>query len=381
MKKDGEEHRLTHAPSTFGRRDCVFSSCDDSRHDRLMRRFVLFLVAMITVAGCAPVIQQAEHPDALFAGPRLENDDVISFDGARLGLKYWGPAHGRPWAVIIGVHGMNDYSNAFHLAAPYWARDGIATYAYDQRGFGRSPQPGIWGGEALLTEDLRTVTALIRERYPCAVIAVVGESMGGAVAIEAFASARPPPADRLILVSPAVWGWSTQPLLNLIVLWLMAHIDGRAVLNPPDFITSNIQASDNIDELIRMGQDPLIASGARADALYGLVNMMQRAWANVGKGTVPTAFLAGAHDQIIPSISTLSAVRRLKPVDRSAYYPNGWQLLLVDRQGPTVWNDIEAFIRDPGSPLPSGVPAIPGSPTLANTPADTPAVSGIYGKN
>ena len=109
-----------------------------------------------------------------------------------------------PWAVVIGVHGMNDYSNAFHLAAPYWAADGIATYAYDQRGFGRSPGRGVWGGDALMTEDLRTLTALVRQRYPRAIIAVAGVSLGGAVAIEAFASDRPPVADRLVLLSDGI---------------------------------------------------------------------------------------------------------------------------------------------------------------------------------
>jgi alpha-beta hydrolase superfamily lysophospholipase len=34
---------------------------------------------------------------------------------------------------------MNDYAEAFTLAAPIWAEEGITTYAIDQRGFGRSP--------------------------------------------------------------------------------------------------------------------------------------------------------------------------------------------------------------------------------------------------
>jgi alpha-beta hydrolase superfamily lysophospholipase len=224
-----------------------------------------------------------------------------------------------------------------------------------------------------MTEDLRTVTALVRARYPRATIAVVGESMGAAVAIEAFASDRPPAADRVVLVSPAVWGWSTQPLPNRIALWVTAHLDGPAVINPPDFVTRHIQASDNTAELIHMGHDPLIARGVRADALYGLVQLMQRAWRDVGKIGVPTAYLAGVHDQIIPKTPTLEAASRLKPTDRSAYYPNGWHLLLIDRQGATVWNDVEAFIRDPAAPLPSGAPTIPGAPTTANAP--TPAVA------
>jgi acylglycerol lipase len=332
------------------------------------RTAISILAALALLADCAPVVQQAGRPTLGFSGPRLEDASFISFDGARLGLKHWEPGNGEPWAVIVAVHGMNDYSNAFHLPAPYWAGEGIATYAYDQRGFGRSPGRGVWAGDALMVEDLRTVTVLVRQRYPHAVIVVLGESMGGAVAIEAFASNRPPAADRLILSSPAVWGWSTQPLPYKTALWLTAHIDGRVVIDPPGFVTRNIQASDNIDELIHMGRDPLEIWGARVDALYGLVDLMQNASRDVGQVRVPTLYLAGAHDQIIPKTPTIRAAHRLQRSARSALYANGWHLLMVDREGKTVWRDIEAFVRDPRAPLPSGSPTIPGAPTPSNVP-------------
>jgi len=317
---------------------------------------VTTLAALLLVLNaCAPVLQQAGRPDAGFAGPRLEDHAFISFDGARLGLTRWdaeGPAP--PWAVIVGVHGMDDYANAFHLAAPWWAARGVTTYAFDQRGFGRSPGRGIWAPDALRTEDLRTLVALARERHPGALVAVVGESLGGAVAIEAFASARPPDADRLILAAPAVWGWSTQPLPYRVLLWLAAHLAPGKVFTPPDWLTDHVSASDNRAELIAMGRDPLMIWGARTDALYGLVNTMQNAAQSLSRLRTPTLYLYGAHDQIIPRAATRRAVRRLPRNGRTAYYPDGWHLLLRDRQAPRVWGDILAFIRDPAAPPPSG---------------------------
>ena len=96
--------------------------------------------------------------------PRLEGDRFISFDGAALGLSHWDVANGEPWAVVVGLHGMDDYAGAFHLAAPYWASQGVATYAYDQRGFGRGAERGVWGGEGLMVEDLRTACTLVHPR-------------------------------------------------------------------------------------------------------------------------------------------------------------------------------------------------------------------------
>jgi alpha-beta hydrolase superfamily lysophospholipase len=256
---------------------------------------------------------------------------------------------------------MNDYSNTFHLVAPEWAAEGIETYACDQRGFGRSPHRGVWGGEELMVEDLRTLVALVRQAHPHAVVAVAGVSMGGSVAIEAFASDRPPDADRLVLLAPGVWGWRTQPLPNRLALWLAAHSFRGSVVKPPDFVLRHVHPSDNIEELRAMGRDPLMIWGARPDTLYGLVNLMQDAADDIGRIRVPMIYMSGAHDEVITRKPTFAAARRLPAQARSAWYAHGWHLLLIDRQRDVVAADVAAFIRDPKAPLPSGAPPIPAA--------------------
>jgi alpha-beta hydrolase superfamily lysophospholipase len=328
-----------------------------------LQTFVLLMLAAL-LASCAPTLQRAGKPGAGFAGPRLEPQAFVSFDGTRLGLTRWDAVGGaEPWAVIIGVHGMNDYANAFHMAGPWWAEHGVTTLAYDQRGFGRSPDRGIWAPDALLTEDLRTIVALARARWPHALIAVAAESLGGAVAIEAFASDRPPAADRLILLAPAVWGWKEQPFTYRAALWLAARLAPGKVFTPPSWVTEKIWASDNHEELYAMGRDPLMIWGARSDALYGLVDTMQRAQDDAERlGSVPTLWMYGAHDEIIPRPATDTAVRSLPKDVRTADYPDGWHLLLRDLHAELVWSDTLAFIRDPAGALPSGVGPIPAYP-------------------
>ena len=326
-----------------------------------MRRAAVLLLVLLA-AACAPVVQRPQTPTPGFAGPRLTDHAFVSFDGARLGLSHWDVPSGEPWAVIVGLHGMDDYANAFHLAAPYWASKGVATWAYDMRGFGRSPHRGVWAGDKLMVEDLRTFVALVRARFPHALIAVAGESLGGAVAIEAFASRDPPAADRLVLLAPAVWGWSTQPLAYRLALISAAHMLPAKVFTPASFVTDHIQASDNVAELIAMGRDPELIWGARADALYGLVNTMQRAAGDVGRlGAPPTLYLIGKRDEIIPRQAALAAAARLPPAVRTAQYADGWHLLIRDNDRRLVENDILAFLRDPAAPLPSGAPPIPGA--------------------
>lgn len=330
----------------------------DDRSFGATRRATVLAGLGAALAACAPMVQGVGAPPVGFAGPRLDPQAFVAADGVKLPMDVWLP-EGEPWAVLVALHGMNDYANAFAHSAPWWAQQGIATYAYDQRGFGRGPQRGIWGGAELMAQDLRTLCALVRARHPRAVLGVLGHSMGGAVAITAFASDDPPDADRLILAAPGVWGWSRQALPNRLVLWTAAHIVPGWRISPPDWLTRRIRASDNIEILLAMGRDRNMIFDTRIDAIYGLVDLMQRADQELKRVRAPILYLYGAKDQIIPKEATLHAAKGLKPTDRSAYYAEGWHLLTRDLQGPKVWADIESYLRDPAAPLPSGAPSLP----------------------
>ena len=315
---------------------------------------------LLFLAACAPTIQQPLTPPPGFAGPAIADESFVVQDGARLPMLRWLP-EGEPWAVVVALHGMNDHKASFHLAGPHWAERGIATYAYDQRGFGRARGRGVWAGQDLMTEDLRTVVALVRARHPDAVIAVAGESMGGAVAVAAFASDRPPAADRLVLLAPAVWGWSSQPLSYRASLWAAARLMGATALEPPDWAVRDIRASDNLVELLRMGRDPEMIFATRFDTLAGLVDLMETASQNLGAVRAPTALFYGANAQIIEDDPMALALVRAgdAPNLRTAFYGDGWHLLNRDRQALTVYGDVAAFLRDPAAPFPSGARPVP----------------------
>jgi len=325
------------------------------------RRALILTASAVALSACAPLRQRPELAALGFRGPRLEQDAFVSFDGARLGLMRWLPAAEPDW-VVVGLHGMNDYANAYRLAAEWWAGRGIATYALDIRGFGRSPERGVWAPFELVIEDVRLLVEAVRERHPNAKVALAGISMGGGLAISAMADANPPRVDKLMLFAPAVWGWSNQPLPNKLSLWITAHTKGDWVVKPPEWLVRNVMPSDNMDELRRMGRDPLMIWGARSDTLYGLVGLMERACRSPQAISLPVAWFYGANDHIIPREATVAAVSRLKPGALTAYYPEGYHLLLVDKQAERVWRDAEAFLREAtGAWPPSGVAAIPNS--------------------
>lgn len=280
---------------------------------------------------------------------------LLAHDGARLGLTVW-PAEGvpAPEHVIVGIHGMNNYAGEFRLAAPEWAKAGVAVYAYDQRGFGRSVNRGLWAGEALMQEDLRTAVALARDRHPEAKITVVAISMGAAVAITTFASDRRPAADRLILSGPGLRGWGALNPVLATTLRIGARAAPSFVVKPPNFAKPKM--TDNDAFLAIQSADPWHMQENRIDQLHGAVSLMEAAHAAANRlpEQVPVLVSYGARDEVVPPAGPKRTAPFLPKHVRTVYYPAGYHVLLSDLQRGKVIADYLAFIGDPGCVLPSG---------------------------
>jgi acylglycerol lipase len=323
------------------------------------------LVMLLLLAACAPRLQP---PGLETVVPSLRDNAIVMDDGAALPLRNWVPT-GEPRAVVLALHGFNDYSNAFTTPATRWAESGIATFAYDQRGFGETPYRGLWPGEERMIADLRVAAALLRARYPTAPLYLLGESMGGSVIMAAAASDDPPAADGLILAAPAVWGRETQGPIQSSFLWFAAHTVPWLPLTGEGL---NVHPSDNIPMLRQLARDPLVIKETRVDAIYGLVNLMDMAYDAGPRLAGRTFVLYGAREDILPEDSVVATLRRLPaeadPALRIALYPRGYHMLLRDLNAEQVLDDIVAWIADPTAPLPSGGDAL--ASTLLKGKAD-----------
>src|SRR5215831_6525254 len=237
--------------------------------------FVLILTTVLAACAgqgtghlAAPAgIGNAVPPDGPPRAAQLAEKALIADDGATLPLRTWLP-EGKPKAVILALHGFNDYSNAFAAPAEEWAKHGIATYAYDQRGFGAAAERGMWAGRAALAADVATAAGVLRRRYPGVPLYILGESMGGAVAVVAMTGESDTPlpdVDGVILTAPAVWGRATMDLLPRLALW------GAVRLMPGLTLTGRgleKKPSDNIAMLRALARDPLVIKETRVDTIY-----------------------------------------------------------------------------------------------------------------
>jgi acylglycerol lipase len=316
--------------------------------------------------GCAPTTDQAAQfagigsaraaPDARPVA-RFTGNEFITADGRRLPLRKWLP-DGPVKAVILALHGFNDYSHAFEAPGKVWARDGIATYAYDQRGFGAAPERGLWPGRAALAGDAATACSVLRRLYPGVPLYLLGESMGGAVAVVAMTSESgtpTPDVDGVILTAPAVWGRSTMDLAPRVALWIGVRLVPSLTLTGQSL---HILASDNIPMLRALGRDPLVIKETRVDTIWGLVNLMDAALASAPRLRASLLVMYGAHDEVIPKRPFRRFVGALahEPHDRRrfAYYRHGYHMLLRDLEGPMVSDDVAGWVLAPGAPLLSG---------------------------
>ncbi|HEX3573140.1 MAG TPA: alpha/beta fold hydrolase [Rhodopila sp.] len=311
-------------------------------------RFICLLLAMLLLAGC---FAQVAPPGPTVEKPTETAASFVMPDGTNLPYRQWLPA-GTPNTIVLALHGMNDSRDAWEYPAPDFAAAGMAVFAPDLRGFGATRSRGLWPGTIGFTSDIRVMVRLLRARYPHTPLILMAESMGAAALMVLVAQPNPPPVDGYVLVAPAVWGRAKMNVFMRVSLWIADHTVPGLTLTGGGIV--KVTASDNRQALMRLSADPLTIHATRVDAINGLVDLMGQALSAAPHFHAPALFLYGGHDELVPPRATAAMWRALPPGPTLAFYPNGYHLLLRDKDRAQPIGDILAWIRHPDAPLPSG---------------------------
>lgn len=153
-----------------------------------VRSAILCVAAFV---GGAPLVEAEPYPLSVpvppgYLAPVYRRLDVRSRDGAKLLVHEWAPARPMPGKpVALFLHGIGMHGEPYGaIAAGFTARH-IPFIVPDLRGHGRSEGTrGELATPPVLRADLGAVIDLIHRRYPDAPVVLVGDSMGGVLAID-----------------------------------------------------------------------------------------------------------------------------------------------------------------------------------------------------
>ena len=129
-------------------------------------------------------------------------NDVVMFDrpGAALAVHTW--ASTEPRAIVFYIHGTQSHAGWLFETGPALRVAGLTVIAVDRRGSGASEGTrGDITSYVTWCDDYAAALADTRTRYPKLPLLLVGQSFGGALAVE-LARRADSPHDALLLCSP-----------------------------------------------------------------------------------------------------------------------------------------------------------------------------------
>jgi alpha-beta hydrolase superfamily lysophospholipase/SAM-dependent methyltransferase len=267
-----------------------------------------------------------------------------SWDGAELFYRAWRPEIDTDKAVIL-FHRGHEHSGRLADVVEGLQLSGIAAFAWDARGHGRSPgDRGYAPSFGCMARDVDCFVRHVSEKYdiPYQNIVVVAHSVG-AVTVATWVHDYAPPIRALVLATPAL----------RVKLYVPFAIPGLRVWQwfkkgQKAFIKSYVKAkmlTHDPQQAARYDNDPLIAKAIAVNILLGLYDASSRLMADAGAIRVPTLLVAGGSDWVVK----LSAEDRFfaglgSPVKRMRVFDQMYHDVLHEQDRHPVLEELRRFI-------------------------------------
>jgi acylglycerol lipase len=268
--------------------------------------------------------------------------------GTQLFYQAWLPK-GDPRLVLVNLHGLGDHSGLYPGLAQYFPPRGVALYAFDLRGNGRSPgQRGYVGRWDEYRKDLHQFLLLVRDRQPKRPLFLLGNSLGGLIVLD-YALAHPQGLAGVIAAAPPLGQLGVPPLLMA-----LGRMMSRAI---PRF---SLQVGMDLTGLAR---DPAVVEAVLADPLFhrrGTARLSTEVTRTIGKVqsraaelSLPLLILHGSADRMVPPEGSREFFAKVRYPDRQFFeYPGGYHGLFADIGADQVLGDLgqwlEAHVPGPG---------------------------------
>jgi alpha-beta hydrolase superfamily lysophospholipase len=185
------------------------------------------------------------RPDALagvLGGSGAESRFLTTDDGVGLRVLCWGSGRLPPWAVVVFLHGIASHGGWFGETAADLSNRGVAVYAPDRRGSGRSGGPrGHLDRYERALDDVEQVIQQVSGEHPATPVFLAASSWAAKLGV-VYAGRRPGRLSGLLLLGPGLLptvGLSRARQLVAVVGHLVAPTARLPIPLTPELYTAN----------------------------------------------------------------------------------------------------------------------------------------------
>ena len=259
--------------------------------------------------------------------------------GLKIATKSWKPA-GKPRAVMVLVHGFNAHSGYMEWPAEQFAAAGLAAYALDLRGRGKSEGERFYVEEfSDYLADVNTLVSQARSENPGLPVYVLGHSAGGVIASSYVFEHQEEIAG---LVCESFAFDVGLPHLVQLALQGVSHIAPHVHV----FSLNNADFSRDPKAVERMNNDPLIAKESQpAETASEMLKAAERLKANMPHFKVPVFIIHGTADKATRPAGSQYFYDHAGSADKTLrLYEGHFHDLLNDVDKEKVMADIQAWL-------------------------------------
>jgi alpha-beta hydrolase superfamily lysophospholipase len=248
-----------------------------------------------------------------------------------------------PRCIVLIAHGYGEHAGRYaHVAEHLVSELGASVWAPDHRGHGRSEgeRALVSDGEAL-TSDLHDVGDQARAAHPGLPMVLIGHSMGGIIATR-FAQRFGDELAALVLSGPAVGGNPAFAMLLDMDPIPEIPID-PAVLSRDPAVGEAYAADD------------LVFHGPFArETLEQLLGAVDRIAQGGSLGDLPTLWIHGTDDQLVPLDATRGAIEIIRGSNlQEILYEDARHEVFNETNKDEVLADVTGFLKETLARTPS----------------------------
>ncbi len=290
------------------------------------------------------MINVLTHTDAIPEITPTEHSLTLA-DGTELFYRAWIAREPTRKALVI-FHRGHEHSGRLEDVVRDLHLRGVAVFAWDARGHGRSGGPrGYAPTFGHLTRDADEFIRHVSETHGIRIedIVVLGHSMG-AVTVAAWVHDYAPPVRAMVLVTPALRVKLYVPFART-ALHIMRFLFRRRPMFISSYVKGRLLTHDE-EQARRYDEDPLISRRIAVNVLLGLHDTAKRLIADAGAIRTPALVLAGGSDWVVDLSAEREFFDRLgSNVKRMRVFDGMYHDILHERDRRAVLNDIRVFVR------------------------------------